>query len=129
MQGTSFSSGGRYPVLRTVAILYLVAGAISCIAGIVAAVWEFSNAPDTTGHRVALGFVILAATFLFALGMVAIAEVLKLFIDIEHNSRTVASHEQMAAPASSGMTTAPNGERMQWLKGEETAEGALMRGH
>lgn len=128
MTSATFASGGRYPVIRTIAILYFIAAIVTWLVGIAWAIYEWSSGMGTTGYRVGYGFVILAGAFLAGLAMLAIAEVIKLVIDIEHNSRMIALREVPAAPEAAA-TPMSNGERMQWLKGDETAEGALMRGH
>jgi hypothetical protein len=168
MHTTHVASGGRYPVLRSLAILYLIAAAGVLIVG----VWRAVNAlvygdqmandvfGASTGWsgRIMVSASWLAATFIGVLAMFAVAEFIKLFIDIEHNTRIAGLR---AAATNAGMTTVavPSGEgavvvtteavpsaatdagngavatpavggRMgQWLEGEETAEGALIRGH
>ena len=81
---------------------------------------------------------VFTAGIFLILSMLAIAEVLKLVIDIEHNTRlgAAASRPSMAAtaaPATGSMAgadgdgaTRPN--RLDALD-EETAEAALLRGH
>jgi hypothetical protein len=131
MRAAHFASGGRYPVLRSLAILYMIGAILTGIGGIVLACWMFFALPGLQNH-VTAGVVTLAATFLVVLSMLAVAEVLKLFIDIEHNSRMMgrmeSASEMAAAESAAG---GPNGARggRRWLEGEETAEGALLRGH
>jgi hypothetical protein len=63
-----------------------------------------------------------------------IAEVLKLFMDIEHNTRMHMSMHSTPMPEPVAASAGPNGpsgshvNRMRELD-EETAEGALLRGH
>ena len=82
---------------------------------------------------------------LVVLLMIAIAEMIKLFIDIEHNTRVAAQGTGVssvasarvgstgAVPVPGAVTVAADGRdggrASQWLEGEETAEGALIRGH
>jgi hypothetical protein len=66
--------------------------------------------------RVQLGVAIIVATFFGVLMTIAIAEMIKLALDIEHNTR-LAAHS--AAESATGK---------KWIDGEETAEGALLRG-
>ena len=133
MRHAHFASGGRYPVLRSLAILYMVGAILAGIGGIVLACWMFFSLRGMENHIVN-GIVTLAGTFLVVLSMLAIAEVLKLFIDIEHNSRMAGGYVERVGETTTTTTTAvgPNGERIsgrRWLEGEETAEGALLRGH
>ena len=150
MHTTMVASGGRYPVLRAVAILFLIGAVGIAILGIYAAVRAF-QLPDSTFGRLSWALVSLAGTFFGVLTAVGMAELIKLFIDLEHNTRMA------AAAAAHGVTTVaptltsltaetprvevatatvgnsdghPAGGRVgQWLEGEETAEGALLRGH
>src|SRR6516165_5702848 len=101
MRAAHFSSGGRYPVLRSLAILYMIGAILTGIGGIVLACWMFFALPGLQNH-VAAGVVTLAGTFLVVLSMLAVAEVLKLFIDIEHNSRMMGRME--SASMSGGET-------------------------
>lgn len=112
---SSFSSGGRCPVLRSVAILHLAAAVMVVVGGIVGAVWTiFSRAaifgPLNWENRIMYGVGVLVAAFFASIFLVAVSEVLKLLIDIERNTRLSA------------------GEKAGPLEGEETAEGALLRG-
>jgi hypothetical protein len=131
MSASHLASGGRYPVLRSIAILYVIGGVATAVLGTIASIWSACILPDSAAHAAALCFLGLAATFFVAISMFAIAEVLKLFIDIEHNSRMVQSDLPM--PESTASTMMPNNgghrTRIQWMQGEETAEGALLRGH
>lgn len=54
MQRVHFSSGGRYPVLRAIAIIYLVLGGLSVLGGIVAVFWMLLRAPFDSVDRVIL---------------------------------------------------------------------------
>jgi hypothetical protein len=118
-------SGGRYPVLRALAILYLIGAAVFVVAGIASLVWSLWRAPGMWTDRLILAGGAIAATFILAISALAVAELLKLFIDIEHNTRMISMAEPAAAnaiPVSLGRS-----DRLLWLD-EETAEGALMRG-
>src|SRR5687767_16023305 len=83
-------SGGRYPVLRALAIIYMIGAAVAAVGGIIAAVWALAWAPLSATDRLVMAGGALAAAFFVVISMLAIAEVLKLFIDIEHNSRLTA---------------------------------------
>jgi hypothetical protein len=168
MHTTHVSSGGRYPVLRSLAILYLFAAAGVLVLGIIRAVTvlaqggpvnDFFGAPTNVTGRILVALSWLAVTFIGVIGMLGVAELIKLFIDIEHNTRAagmrmtsasaaaappevdiiatptgvttvVANNGGPAAVGAAGSDGTPPGGRMgQWLEGEETAEGALFRGH
>ena len=145
MGNSHLRSGGRYPVLRSIAIIYLYLGIAFALAGLAFAVYALVTGWSNPilpfgrgwGGRLASCAVILSSTALLVLSMLAVAEVLKLFIDIEHNSRMSASANMGATAASpesaklspdnGGVATRTN--RITLLEGEETAEGALLRGH
>lgn len=136
------TSGGRYPVLRALAIMYLIMAALAVIGGLITAgyiVWAYRDWSVAT--RTVWAIVSLAGTFFAVVGMLAIAEVLKLFIDVEHNTRTAAlasayrasttTVETTVAGAPAAVattTTSPDGGRLSRID-EETAEAALIRGH
>ena len=154
MRHTHIQSGGRYPVLRTLAILYLAGACLPLLFG----VWragnvlvygqspdDFFGAPTGWAGRIFVASSWLAASFLSVLAMVAVAELIKLFVDIEHNTRLAAMRYNAApapapaaapveAPAAAPAAPAPGGDgqaggRMApWFDGEETAEGSLIRG-
>jgi len=135
MSSRYLTSGGRYPVLRALALLYLIGAAVVVVAGILATIWALVWAPDTVGHRVILALGVLAGTFFVTISMLAVAEVLKLFMDIEHNSRMIRLVDSVgstlaastnASTSSSNLTVSAT--RLADLD-EETAEGALIRGH
>jgi hypothetical protein len=108
----------------------MVAGLLDLIAGVVGAVWWYRGHPvDTAANLSMVTAAILAGAFLGFLAIVAMAELIKLMIDIEHNTRMTASHATDQS-AMSGATTGNGGEsRRTWMQGDETAEGALVRGH
>ena len=121
---THMMSGGRYPVLRSLAILYLLGAAVMALAGIGTVIWSLvgPNLPMT--DRLVMAGAALAGTFFLVITMLAVAELLKLAIDVEHNTRMAHGNgNNVAAPDKAG------GRLHQLLEGEETAEGALLRGH
>ncbi len=134
MSQKHFFSGGRYPVLRSLAILYLIGACVAVLAGIAACIWTLARAPANWGDRIMLGVTELVAAFFLFITLLAIAEVLKLFIDIEHNTRMTAvnSTEAPTAPLPTStlleVTVPPAANRLHTLD-EETAEAALLRGH
>jgi hypothetical protein len=125
-------SGGRYPVLRTLGILYLIGAGVAVLVGVAACIWTLSSAPANWGDRIMMAVGVLAAAFFLFITMLAVAEILKLVIDIEHNTRLTAvnstpmSSEPAASPSDGGMSMQHN--RLHALD-EETAEAALLRGH
>jgi hypothetical protein len=133
MQKPHLYSGGRYPVLRSLGILYLVAGGLILLAGLVAAGWALMRAPGYASDRVVLAITALVGTFFLVLTMLAIAELIKLFIDLEHNTRMTAGR-MIDASISAGGASGANadatriGGRMHDMA-EESAEAALLRGH
>ena len=161
MHTTHVSSGGRYPVLRTLAILYLLAAAAVLVIGVWRAVAvlvgntdaDLFGATPNMASRWLAAFSWVAASFIGVLGMFAFAELIKLLIDIEHNTRLagmramagdVVATTTVPAPGSTTIVATagvgdngisrgegvPGGGRIgQLLEGEETAEGALIRGH
>ena len=129
MHHPHMASGGRYPVLRSVALLFMI-GTLAVIGyGIYWIWWEWTQAADTTANRFQMTLVILATTFFGCLVTIAIAEMIKLFIDLEHNTRVMANAASSAAPtANADGTPLTAAQRGKWLEGEETAEGSLLRG-
>ncbi len=139
MHAAHLASGGRYPVLRSVAILCILCAVLSVGYGVWRAADTLVRAPDVAQGRVIVAAGWLAATFLSAVLLVGLGEMIKLFMDIEHNTRVASSAfrttmatgdatraaDGVAAPADG------NGGRLAgpWMEGEETAEGALIRGH
>jgi MFS family permease len=126
-------SGGRYPVLRALAIIYLVGALLAIIAGAYAIWWALARFNDAA-DRLVLVSGACAATFLLVVSMLAIAEVLKLFIDVEHNTRMAAMRAtgQIAptAAATSGNGGKVGGRLVELEEiNQETAEEALIRGH
>jgi hypothetical protein len=160
MRHPHVTSGGRYPALRTIAVLYLI-GSIF-VAGL--CVWQavrvFTDGGGETtvaligptnsmGGKVMAGVCWLAAGFIGLLVMFAVAEMIKLFIDIEHNTRALAHAGTASAAARAGESIAADGTGVasngttvhegpaipfvvrdrKLFAGDETAEGALLRGH
>ena len=137
MQHTHIRSGGRYPVLRTVAILWLVGAVLTLIYGVFQAISTLIGASGpymvqmgtggTVGH--VLGFFMwLAATFFAVLLSVAVAELIKLLIDMEESMRLTAI-SRMAGGTTTPVAEQPSDGSRGRIFAEETAEGALIRGH
>jgi len=123
-------SGGRYPVLRSFAILYVFAAVLAVLGGIIGVIYTLARAPFALGDRVIISLGIIGGTCFVVLSMLAIAEVLKLVIDIEHNTRATAVNRfTTEASAAAAVTSDPNGRNRLHDLNEETAEAALLRGH
>jgi hypothetical protein len=80
-------SGGRYPVLRSLAIIYVLAGALAAAAAVIAAAYVLVATNFAWSDRAIMAMGALVGGFFLVISMLAIAEVLKLFIDVEHNTR------------------------------------------
>jgi hypothetical protein len=136
MAGSHLRSGGRYPVLRAIGIMYLIFGALFALGGVVTALYMLFRGPGTFTDRFVEMCASLAGTAFLVLTTLAIAELLKLFMDVEHNTR-MAWMSGSNGSAAVSTTTPPavavgstgHVNRAALLEGEETAEGALLRGH
>lgn len=125
MQKPHILSGGRYPVLRALGILYLLGAVLAAVAGIVAAIWVVAQLGDLgVGQRLMLALSTLGGAFFVVISMLAIAEGIKLFIDMADSLRIMRG---TAIVSGSGAATGDGG-RIGTLD-EETAEAALFRGH
>lgn len=128
-------SGGRYPVLRSLAIIYVVAAGLAVLSTILGVAYALFGMELAWSDRAIAAIGVFTAGFFLVLTMLAIAEVLKLVIDIEHNTRVGAASRTgiaVATPTASTTTSAADGDarqnRLDALN-EETAEAALLRGH
>ena len=136
MQRPHVLSGGRYPVLRALAIMYVIAAALIVPLTIIALVYILARGPGSMMDRVIISAGAIAGGFFLVVSMLAVAEVLKLFIDVEHNtrmsgsgaSRTVVSVAPGAAEIATVGSADGRPNRLDALD-EETAEAALIRGH
>ncbi|MBE2281427.1 MAG: hypothetical protein IAE91_13635 [Ignavibacteriaceae bacterium] len=72
----------RYPALRTIATVYMVFAWIIGIAAISTALYHFF-----VGRMIIFGLISLLVGGLLALGLAAISESIKVFLDIEYNTR------------------------------------------
>lgn len=146
-------SGGRYPVLRSLAIIYVIAAGLAVISTILGVLYALFGMRLAWSDRGIAAIGVFTGGFLLVLSMLAIAEVLKLVIDIEHNTRMSASRAGAAAmPSSVAITTSDAATTIVTAEGdgapataagaaagartnrieqldEETAEAALLRGH
>ncbi len=125
MNAPHMQSGGRYPVLRSLAILYIVGGGVAALVGIVAAGWALAAGAGTMMDRVIIAAAALVTAFFVTITALAVAELLKLFIDVEHNTRLNVTRTAGVVPPAEPVRP---GGRLAEID-EETAEGALLRGH
>jgi hypothetical protein len=135
-------SGGRYPVLRALAIIYVIAAALAVITTLIAVGYLLFGVELAWADRLIMSVAALTAGVFLVLSMLAIAEVLKLAIDVEHNTRITAVANRAGAMSAAGAMTsadasvasgdgaavAARGNRLDALD-DETAEAALLRGH
>jgi len=145
-------SGGRYPVLRSLAIIYVIAAGLAVLSTLLGVAYILFGTRFAWSDRAIMSVGAFTAGFFLVLSMLAIAEVLKLVIDIEHNTRMTAHRSAGSMPSSIAITTsdaattvvAADGDgaamaaaessgaartnRLHALD-EETAEAALLRGH
>lgn len=127
MSKTHLMSGGRYPVLRALGILYMIGAVGALCYGLYWTGWALFASPGSMGERFSLTLQALAATFFGVITIFAIAELIKLVIDIEHNTRTAGANAAVAADGSSAVSVT-HVNRIDGLD-EESAEAALLRGH
>ena len=136
MRESRLQSGGRYPVLRSIAILWMVGAVLVAIYGVYQAIVTLAGiyrleavttSPNWPSQIMGF-FVWLASAFFAVIFSLAVAEGIKLFIDIEQSCRamTVGTFTTSAASMSSPCSPAV-GERIGGRM-SETAEGELMRG-
>jgi len=127
-------TGGRYPVLRALGILYVVGAGVAVLIGLYWAGWSLVAAPASASERIGLALAVLAATFFAVVTVLAIAEGIKLVIDVERNTRiaavNAAGNNGVAVASPMPTVTAASGHvnRVSDLD-EESAEAALLRGH
>jgi len=145
-------SGGRYPVLRSLAIIYVIAAGLAVLSTLLGVAYILFGTRFAWSDRAIMSVGAFTAGFFLVLSMLAIAEVLKLVIDIEHNTRMSATRGAAAGPSTIAITTSDaattvvaadgDGAAMAAAGGggnsrtnrldaldEETAEAALLRGH
>ena len=130
-------SGGRYPVLRALAIMYVLGAALAAIGAVVVLIYAMVRYSLAWSDRWTIISGTLVGGFITVISLLAVAELLKLFIDIEHNTR-MASMGRSEMPvggvaAAAAMSASHDGgaaavNRITALD-EETAEAALIRGH
>jgi len=103
-------SGGRYPVLKTIAILYLIGACAVAIYGLFVAAWCLFGQPavwipvsftPAWGSRIMGCISAIGGTFLAVISMLAIAEGIKLFIDAANSLRMMARGSMSGATSAS----------------------------
>lgn len=131
MQTPHLMSGGRYPVLRSLAIIYVIAAALAAVATVIGVIWALAAGDGAGADRLIMAAAALGGGFLLVITMLAVAEVLKLFIDVEHNTRVGASAPMNRSVPVSADAAMPESARVNRLEGldDEPAEVALIRGH
>lgn len=135
MHAPHVSAGGRYPVLRALAILQIFAAVLVAVGGIVTS-FNVHRWVGPTGFPTAVAVTLgLVGTFFTVVLTLAFAELIKLLIDIEHNTRMAAHAAQPTATATQTTVVPVPGadgarvNRIAAIVEEETAEAALIRGH
>jgi hypothetical protein len=127
MHRAHVQTGGRYPVLRALGILSMVGALGIVLMGLYWIGWSLFAAPANMRERIGLAAGFLVATFVLAVVTLAFAELIKLMIDVEHNTRITSMG---GVSANNGGAAAVEGHvnRMAELDAE-SAEAALLRGH
>ena len=140
MRHPHIETGGRYPILRVIAILWLVGAVMSLVYGIYQAISVLVGANHQALFAVGgnltsriIGCIVwLAVTFFVVIANIAIAELIKLAMDVEQNTRMTATNTAATAfpPAATATAAPPPGRdeaRRRWE--DESAEAALIKGH
>jgi hypothetical protein len=117
------------------AILYVFGAALAAIGAVLYAIYALAFYRLAWSDRLIIAGGSVVGGFILVISSLAVAELLKLFIDIEHNTR-MAIPGRIGMPASVEVTVAGsdggvavvNPNRISGLD-EETAEAALLRGH
>jgi hypothetical protein len=114
-------------VLRALGILSMVGALGIVLMGLYWIGWSLFAAPANMRERIGLAAGFLVATFVLAVVTLAFAELIKLMIDVEHNTRITSMG---GVSAGNGDAVAPEVRvnRLAELDAE-SAEGALLRGH
>jgi hypothetical protein len=108
--------------LRALAIIYLFLAGIVIVGGIATMIWMLIWAPYPMTDRVILAAASLAGSVFGGALLLGAAEIIKLFVDLERNTR-------MAWQDRSATGQPPAGDKRLSILHEETAEAALIRGH
>jgi hypothetical protein len=135
MRESRLESGGRYPVLRTIAILWMVGAIVVAVYGLFQSVvtlagvrqLEAISSSPTWLSQITGCLVWLAGTFFAVIFSVAVAEGIKLFMDVEYNCRMVSSNLFRGNAMATSQTNTVAGGRIAGRL-SETAESELIRG-
>jgi hypothetical protein len=132
------------------AILYVLGAALAVLSVLAGIIWIFARAPGNFADHLIMSVGAIVGGFVMVVSLLAVAELLKLFIDLEHNTRmsmpgrigmsmSLPSGETAVATvgaAEAGSVASGNGGPLGIGAGnritaldEETAEAALIRGH
>jgi len=130
MHRAHVQTGGRYPVLRALGILSMVGALGIVLMGLYWIGWSLFAAPANMRDRLGLAAAFLVATFVLTVATLAFAELIKLMIDVEHNTRITSMGGAPAAGNGSAVVTEADGRINRIAEiDEESAEAALLRGH
>jgi hypothetical protein len=130
MHRAHVQTGGRYPVLRALGILSMVGALGIVLMGLYWIGWSLFAAPANMRDRLGLAAAFLVATFILTVATLAFAELIKLMIDVEHNTRITSMGGAPAAGNGSAVATEADGRINRIAEiDEESAEAALLRGH
>jgi hypothetical protein len=130
MHRAHVQTGGRYPVLRALGILSMVGALGIVLMGLYWIGWSLFAAPANMRDRLGLAAAFLVATFVLTVATLAFAELIKLMIDVEHNTRITSMGGAAAAGNGSAVVTEADGRINRIAEiDEESAEAALLRGH
>jgi len=80
----------RYPALRTIAVFYMFLAYVVGIFTIALSAMTISN-PDAIIGGFLIGSIIFLVGMIIALGLAAASESIKVFLDIEYNTRKMSS--------------------------------------
>ena len=128
MHRAHVQTGGRYPVLRALGILSMVGALGIVLMGLYWIGWSLFAAPANMRDRLGLAAAFLVATFILTVATLAFAELIKLMIDVEHNTRLTSMGSATAGNGAAAMAGDAHINRMAMIE-EESAEAALLRGH
>jgi len=128
--------------------MYVLGAALAVLSTLAGIIWIFARAPGNFTDHLIMTIGAIVGGFVMVVSLLAVAELLKLFIDVEHNTRTgagagsartiVATDAAGGTLIATGGTTADAGAAMGagadgvnriTALDEETAEAALIRGH
>lgn len=122
------TTGGRYPVLRTLGVLYLIGAAGLLGYGIYRIGRTLFLPVGLVADRAVLALLILGLTALAVIAALMVAELIKLLIDVEHNTQVTA--RPAPGPAGGDDAAAPGAQAAPSTELDaESAEAALFRGH